>query len=284
VQNGRVHYYKAHGGPDIDVDAGTSGIDASTPTSSSLWSDPNLLKSYDIVLFPCESTPNNGDKEPEFQQSSAGYGNVEDYVNLGGRLFVTHYSYTWLKNDPPQFSSVANWQIDENDRNDKPGANQFLDENIDTSFPKGQAFSDWLVDVDASATPGILSVNEWRHDVASENKPPSQRWIYADTRTAYVDAAIADAHAAGPVVQHFTFNAPIEAGVDDAGDPLQCGKVVFSDFHVSGGERQAGNFPDECKMNPMTPQEKALEFMLFDLSACIQIDDQPPPPPPPPPK
>jgi hypothetical protein len=275
---GRIHYYKAYAGTNLD-DAG-----GPTPLSPSLWSDPAKLRTYDIVLFPCESTPNNNSKiDGGYAQTDAGYHNVEDYVNSGGRLFATHYSYTWLVNDPPLFSSVANWPINEKDRNDRPGADPILLANVDTSFPKGQAFATWLVDVDASAEAGVLPINDWRHDVSSENKPPSQRWIYADTRTAYADAATADANAAGASVQHFTFNAPIEAGVDDAGAPLQCGKVVFSDFHVSAGERQAGGFPGECKMNPMTPQEKALEFMLFDLSACIQLDDKPPPPPPPPP-
>jgi hypothetical protein len=30
------------------------------------------------------------------------------------------------------------------------------------------------------------------------------------------------------------------------------------------------NFPAECDSNPMTPQETILEFMLFDLTACVQ--------------
>jgi hypothetical protein len=276
--SGRIHYFKSYGGTNLD-DAG-----GPTPLSPSLWADPDKLRAYDIVLFPCEGTPTNSTKvDGGYAQTDAGYHNVEAYVNAGGRLFSTHYSYTWLTNDPPLFSSTANWVLNEKDRNDQPGAAAILMANIDTSFPKGQAFAEWLVDVDASAEAGVLPINDWRHDVSSENKPPSQRWIYADTHSAYVDAATADAHAAGPSVQHFTFNAPIEAGVDDAGAPLQCGKVVFSDFHVSAGERQNGGFPTECKMNPMTPQEKALEFMLFDLSACIQLDDKPPPPPPPPP-
>ena len=178
------------------------------------------------------------------------------------------------------FSTVANWDHNEKDRSDQPNANPIVNAQIDESFPKGKAFSQWLVNVDASVEAGTLPINEWRHDVRSENKPPSQRWITANTQTAYPDPATAATHDAGNIVQHFTFNAPIEAGVDDAGAPLQCGKVVFSDFHVSAGERKAGTFPSECKLIPMTPQEKALEFMLFDLAACIQVEDQPPPPPP----
>ena len=280
--SGRMHMYRAHSGVDLAPDAG--GGDAGTPLSSVLWNDPAALRRYDVVLFPCEATPNNAAKEAALQQTDAGYGNVEHYVDIGGRLFTTHYSYTWLERAPQPFPMVANWQHDESDRSDRAGANATLFTQIDTSFPKGLAFSQWLSFVGASPDAGVLPIVDWRHDVQSENKPPSQRWITADTRTAYADASTADANAAGNVVEHFTFNAPIEAGVDDAGAPLQCGKAVFSDFHVSAGERTANQpFPQECKLNPMSPQEKALEFMLFDLSACIQIEDQPPPPPPPPP-
>lgn len=270
---GRIHYFKAEGGPDFGL------ADAGAPPTSALWGSVDTLKKYDVVLFPCEGTPDNSAKDAGNDQTPQGYANVENYVDLGGRVFTTHYSYTWMRFAPQPFPSVAQWDQNENDRADKANAADTLITRIDNSFPKGQAFSDWLVNVDASVEAGKLPVVEWRHDVKSENKPPSQGWIYADTRTAWNSDAAATAAGAGPVTQHFTFNAPIEAGVDDAGQPLQCGKVVFSDFHVSAGERKAGTFPSECRMNPMSPQEKALEFMLFDLSACIQNEDAPVVPP-----
>jgi hypothetical protein len=113
----------------------------------------------------------------------------------------------------------------------------------------------------------------------SQVRPPTQRWLYTDLP-------------GKATVQHFTFNTPIEAPAAQ-----QCGRVVFSQFHVAGEKAMPvinpmlsrGTFPTDCSNAPMTPQEKALEFMLFDASACILPDNerptvfQPPPPAPPPP-
>ncbi len=89
-------------------------------------------------------------------------------------------------------------------------------------------------------------------------------------------------------VQHFTFNTPVGAAADK-----QCGRVVFSTFHVAEEDTDPGHLrppvPPRLRNRPMTPQEKALEFMLFDASACVQPDTErprvfePPPPAPPPP-
>jgi hypothetical protein len=29
-------------------------------------------------------------------------------------------------------------------------------------------------------------------------------------------------------------------------------------------------FPAQCSDNPLTPQEKALAFMFFDIASCVQ--------------
>lgn len=55
----------------------------------------------------------------------------------------------------------------------------------------------------------------------------------------------------------------------------QCGRGVMSDIHVSGG-LSATTIPTTCGTTDLTAQERALEFLFFDLSSCVQDDKIPP--------
>ena len=82
--------------------------------------------------------------------------------------------------------------------------------------------------------------------------------------------------------QYLTFNTPVESAAAN-----QCGRVVFTDVHVSlGCGRQLASgragLPGRGCTGPLTltAQEKALEFMFFDLSSCVQIETGTPMTPP----
>ena len=86
----------------------------------------------------------------------------------------------------------------------------------------------------------------------------AERWVY------WVDQANGNAQR----TQNFQFTTPVTAPADQ-----KCGKVVFSDMHVSGdSDSSTGTaFPGQCSSAGLTPQEKALAFMLFDLSSCVGV-------------
>jgi hypothetical protein len=136
---------------------------------------------------------------------------------------------------------------------------------VDVSFPKGQALRDWLLAVSASTVAGQLPIKDSKHNVDAVDPARAQQWISLPNPSAGNQKA----------VEYMTFNTPI-----DALPASQCGRVVYSDLHVSSGDVVGQPFPQGCVTTDLSPQEKALEFMLFDLSSCVQSDSQPPAPPP----
>lgn len=224
-----------------------NGVDLSggIPGASTLWDDPNELAKYDVVITDCVG--DEFGKSPEQRQ------NIVNWTSAGGRFFTSHFGYVWLAGQPP-FSSTANWNPNQGTPN--PETRTAI---IDTSFAKGVTFSQWLQAVGASSVPGQIDVQYTRHDFDGVIAP-AQRWLYYQ-----------DGNAKRPL--QYSFNTPVGVASDQ-----QCGRVLYSDYHVNTGGLGVGTFPTSCKSAaPMSAQEKVLEFMLFDLSSCISTDKPQPP-------
>jgi hypothetical protein len=198
----RIHYYKFNG---KDRDPGTA------PGGTTLTGSLNTLKQYDVVLLPCEGLENN--------THNADAARLVSYTDVGGRVFTTHFGYQWLATpvlgvaqNSTAFYGTANWFLAETGYNDP------MTGNVDRTFPKGEAFAQWLINVGASSTLGQMSINEPRWDAKSAINPPSQRWMYGKSRWS----------ATNDMLLSMTFNTPVAAAPAN-----QCGRVVFSDFHVS---------------------------------------------------
>lgn len=251
---GRIHWYNRNG-------TNLTGQGSHANLIGSL----DTLKKYDVVILPCTGNTVPGPSTDPSSYTSQ-QRNIINYTSAGGRLFATHFSYEYVGTFGLQTSSttmvpVANWRYQQpvpTTNGQITGYNSYL---IDTTFPKGQAFQDWLRNQNALDAGSTMWIFEPRHDVDSVNPQFAQRWMYGNNPNVAPEDA--------PHVEHFTFNTPVDAGTP----PTQCGRVVFSDFHVSGDAKTSfSTFPAICKAGPLNPQEKALEFMLFDLSACVQAD------------
>jgi hypothetical protein len=370
---GRIQFY---------LGAGNSGqtIDGATPAQAQLFQtgangDP-VLNEYDMAILACQGGA--------YTESTAAQKALRSYADNGGRVFATHYSYTWLtQNDATpgapvgtadNWSEVAKWHVDEGDRADT--AVGIIDK---VSNPKADAFQGWLEAVNAS-TPGSgqVGVVVIRHDTDAISSVPgqTQQWLYrigtnaktcavsktscesnsdcsasmCSVRTQQACSSNADCAAKvcqgqtqtsctktsdcgtkGPCVAntcvlntctgtdytgqhlplHFTFNTPVNLVQDLTTTPpqVQCGRVLFSDFHVEDANEHGVKFPAECGaacsadtdctgkcsngqcpwgstckansdcastcsddgrcLDPMNPQEKLLEYMIFDLGSCV---------------
>ena len=216
---------------------------------------------YDITLLTCEGHETTGMN----QQA------LLDYAQIGGRVFASHFHYSWFNTGPFAAYNLARWTRMTQDIGDINAIVQTTLPN-GSAFPRGVAMKQWLTNVGALPT-GELHIVQARHnaDVTAANTP-STPWIVADPQTGM--------RAAG-ATQYFSFDTPFNTAALE-----QCGRVVYSDLHVGAASMDYNNtnpngmipqnsiVPSGCANNALSAQEDALEFMLFDLSGCITPPDQ----------
>jgi hypothetical protein len=254
-------------GPGIHVFQGTgNAVAGGSPSSSAaLWDNlPDLLR-YDIVMLSCEGDPTYG-------VDSATAGTMASYLSQGGRVFAEHYHYAFFV-DPgsgsayPPFANVATW-------GNIVGGGGFYANDISgivqttlaggQPFPEGAALKAWLGAVGALSVGGEIVIPEGnaRDDATVTADNLATAWVQTDPSVSPAST------------QYFSWDMPLNAAKNDAGVPQYCGRAVFSDMHVAGSANDypgsAGSVPTGCdSMAALWPDEKAIEFILFDLSSCL---------------
>jgi hypothetical protein len=274
--DGRIHLYLGHsntrggGGngakPVVRFDD-THNAGMALASSDTLWATTDSLMKYDITILSCEGGGFEEQKPPAVRQA------MYDYESKGGRVFASHWHNIWFEKGPDPVPTTGTW----NTRMPNP-AGTAQNENgdgtpqaatINQTFPKGEALAKWLMNVGASTALGQMNVEYPRDNIQAVNPALAREWITVNNPN-FPDAPTA--------VQYMSFNTPIGAADDKI-----CGRAVYTDLHVASVDNNTAanalGFPASCEVRDLSAQEKAVAFMLFDLSACIQNDDKVPDPP-----
>jgi len=225
------------------------------PNVDTLLSDYDAMQSYDMILMSCEGGDDRYDP-PNLTHRE----NIQRYANEGGRLFGGHFHNSVIDNrdlpdDYPEFPEVVEFSDDR--ENIEP---LLFTADVNTSFDKGSALADWLLNVGGSTTRGQIEINDSERTVVETRHPNAVSWIGADSSE-------------GEAALYYGFPTPV--------DGPACGRMVFTDVHVGSASGDSGKEVFPSCAGELSPQQLALAFLIFDLSSCVQPSESAPPPPPP---
>jgi len=228
--------------------------------AQTLWSTKANLSKYDVVMLSCEGGQYQASKPQSAMQA------VHDYAAVGGRVFMSHWHNIWIGGQGGTPShGLADWEgmatFNYNAAEDQDATIASVDE---TSNAKGPSFATWLDNVGASTVHDQVPINGARYTLASNDPTKSERWAFIDPTLAVTANHVS--------VQDLQFTTPVDVIPEE-----RCGKVVFSDMHVSSGSTSSSAvpYPGGCALDanmqlaPLSPQEKALAFIFFDIAACV---------------
>ena len=180
---------------------------------------------------------------------------VKNFVDAGGRVFGSHFSFGYFRGvagttdaknfQPTPWPLLAMWDGGSDDAVHRRH-----------QLREGAAFADWLVAVGASPTRGQITLTSVESPAMSLTPGfGSQRWINTSDGIPY-----------------FSVPMPVERAAMPA---EQCGRFVHTGIHVAASGNGSA-FPTGCGTAALSPQEKAWEFLIFELSACALPDNQHP--------
>jgi hypothetical protein len=175
----RIHMYRSTDAGGEKMGSGTTAYTDFTPDTD-LYRDNTRLNGYDMVVFDCEGSA--------YEDNTYDV-NVRKYVNRGGRMFASHWSYTWLHDNAgvnytpataldTRLDTSANWQSS----NSTPSSGTGY---VSVGRPRANGgkimtFANWLVNEGAATLANgsyTFGITDPR-DLAVSANSGSDEWVY----------------------------------------------------------------------------------------------------------
>ena len=198
-----------------------------------LLGDPAVMRQYHIVFTPCDSS-DGVECNYSAAQDAATQSNLQQFVQDGGKVYVTDYSYDYIR---------ETW----------PG---YLDWMGQTSaFGSACMTSDY----DAAATVDDPGMSDWLAAQGITSFTLEANWTMID-KVNTVSSTDFDGNPVMVTPKVWVSGQTPSDGLRPATVSFErgCGRVLFSTYHTEG----SGNAG-------LLPQEKALLYVLLEVGVCI---------------
>ena len=221
----------------VQVKPGTASFDIIKDSRQSFLSDYSRLSQYHIVFLPCSGS--DGTTCNDFTSGdSTVQQNLQKFVAAGGKLYVTDYSYDYVRQPFPGYLDWAG------------------ETSAIGSACQGDSY-------DANATVPDQGLKDWLAAAGVSSFQVKQSWTIIDKVNA---VQTTDLDGKPTTV---TPKVWVEGSVPGYGQkpttvsfPRACGRVLFSTYHTEAGGSSASS--------PYLPQEAALMYVLLEVGVCIE--------------
>ncbi len=222
------------------------------PSFKNLIANLNKMKTYNIIFINC--TANTFEKE---LASSTIRKNLNDYVNAGGRLYVTDWSYDWIEQVEP-FAPFIDFE---------PGASSSAPEPLNAAALgadglkvsakiKDSQMAQWLTAFPGAISGGNSKIEHFLINWVIIHKLGKETKLWVEGSIKSTTGALTGVR---PLTVTFNFKS--------------CGKVLYSSYHTEGREDESvispKAFPAYCG-GKFSPQDRILEYLIFDIASCIK--------------
>lgn len=200
-----------------------------------LLTKPAVMNKYNIVFLPCSGSTGTTCDDTRAGQSPY-QSTLKQFVAQGGKVYVTDYSYEFVRQPFPGFVS---WR----DQTQQLGSACLSGEYDAPGKAEDQGLADWLT---AMGTTSLTLKSNWTQIDALTPQPGTDENGKAVTITpkVWMSAQTGGGHPATVSFQQ------------------ACGRVLFSTYHTEASLNPGPNAP-------LLPQEQALLYVLLEVAVCV---------------